>query len=377
MLAEALAVVSLSSWVYLLGFRGSFWRSSPVLRSIAPATLPRVAALVPARNEAENVGTSVGSLLAQDYPGRFAVILVDDNSTDGTGQLAASLDHTGRLTVIEGTPLPPGWTGKLWAVNQALAHPAARAADYVLLTDADIEHAPAHLSALVANAEVEQLDLVSEMVRLHCDTFAERALVPAFVFFFQMLYPFRWVADPANPTAGAAGGTMLIRRSTLDSVEGLTEIRNELIDDCALARRIKAAGGRIWLGHAELAVSTRVYSTWRNIWEMIARTAYVQLGRSPRNLLGCVLGITIIYCVPPALTLFSHGLPRLAAAAAWAAMAAAFQPTLRRYRRSPLWGLALPGIAVFYLAATVASAVQHHRGRGGRWKERVYPELPV
>ena len=277
---------------------------------------------------------------------------------------------------MRGAPLPAGWSGKLWAVHQGLAQERARAADFVLLTDADIEHAPGHVAALVSQAQRGGLDLVSEMVRLHCETAAERALIPAFVFFFQMLYPFAWVADPSRPVAGAAGGTMLVRRAALDRIGGVERIRHHLIDDCALAAEIKGCGGAIWLGHAELARSARVYTGPREVWNMVARTAYVQLGHSPLVLLGCIAGMSLLYLAPPVLALRAHGPARWLGAGAWALMGAAFQPTLRRYRRSPLWGLALPAIAGFYLAATVTSAWRHHAGRGGGWKDRTYPEIP-
>jgi hopene-associated glycosyltransferase HpnB len=333
--------------------------------------------IVPARNEAESIRQSLISLLAQDYPGELSILLVDDNSTDGTGQIAASLAADKRLSIIAGQPLPPGWSGKLWAIHQGLAHEKAKAADYIFLTDADIEHAPDHISTLVAKAEMDGLDLVSEMVRLHCRTAPERALIPAFVFFFQMLYPFAWVADPAKRLAGAAGGSMLVGRPALDRVQGVSRIRNRLIDDCALAEQIKSTGGRIWLGHSERAVSTRVYSRWRDVWNMIARTAYEQLGRSPLLLLGCIVAMGLIYFAPPLLAFFAHGLPRLLGLLCWLMMASAFQPTLRRYRLSPLWGLALPCIALFYLCATVASALRHYGGRGGGWKDRFYSETPA
>jgi len=373
------SLLAFAAWVYLIALHGRFWSSLPVLEPCTAGLLTRtcvakVAVIVPARDEAESIRQSLGSLLRQDYPGELAIILVDDNSSDGTAEIAAVLDGTGRLAIVAGAPLPAGWSGKLWAVHQGLAHSQARAADYVLLTDADIVHTPGHVSALVAKAEAGNLDLVSEMVRLHCTSAAERALIPAFVFFFQMLYPFAWVAAPRRRTAGAAGGTMLLRRAALDGVEGVSRIRGELIDDCALAKEIKGAGGRIWLGHAEHAASMRVYARWRDVWEMIARTAYVQLDYSPWMLLGCVAGMGLVFCAPPLLALFSPGLPRLFAAAAWLMMAVAFQPTLRRYRRSPLWGIALPAISLFYLGATVASAARHYTGRGGAWKNRVYPE---
>lgn len=372
-----LSLVSLSAWIYLIAFHGGFWRSAPVMGAGTPFGAAKVAAIVPARNEAETIGRSLGSLLAQDYAGSLSIILVDDNSTDGTAEIAAGPEGGERLTILSGALLPQGWSGKLWAVHQGLAHEMAQAADYVLLTDADIEHEPGHVAALVAKAEKDGLDLVSEMVRLHCATAAERALIPAFVFFFQMLYPFAWVADPRRGMAGAAGGTMLLRRSALDRIDGVYRIRRHLIDDCALAGQIKSSGGRIWLGHAEQAASVRVYSSWLEIWNMIARTAYVQLKHSPWLLLGCVAGMSLLYEAPPLVAQFAHGLPRLMASLAWLIMALAFQPTLHRYGRSPLWGLALPAIALFYLCATVASAVRHYAGRGGGWKNRTYPEAPA
>ena len=379
MMQEMVAAVSflaLAAWVYLLLFRGGFWRSGPVLPAARPAAGLGVAAVVPARDEAASIRQSLGSLLAQEDAGELTVILVDDNSSDGTGAVAAALGGDG-LRIVTGKPLPAGWSGKLWAVHQGLQEEAARQADYVLLTDADIVHAPDHLARLLAHAESGGFDLVSEMVRLHCATAAERALIPAFVFFFQMLYPFAWVADPRRRTAAAAGGTMLVRRAALDGVGGVERIRHRLIDDCALAGEIQSAGGRIWLGHSERAASIRIYSSWREVWDMIARTAYEQLGHSPLLLLGCIAGMGLLYGAPPLLAVFAHALPRLAGGAAWLAMGMAFQPTLRRYGRSPVWGIALPVIALFYVGATVASAVRHSAGRGGGWKKRVYADHPV
>ena len=370
------SLICFAAWVYLVGFRGAFWRSGPVLDARAPSGRAKVAVVVPARNEAESIRRSIGSLLAQDYPGELSVILVDDNSTDGTGDIAASLDGGERMKIIHGQPLPPGWTGKLWAVHQGLMHEKAKTAGFVLLTDADIEHAPGHVSAVVSKAEADGLDLVSEMVRLHCESAAERALIPAFVFYFQMLYPFAWTADPKKRTAGAAGGTMLLSRTGIDRIEGVSRIRDKLIDDCALASEVKSTGGRIWLGHSELAESIRVYASWRDVWDMIARTAYSQLLYLPMLLLGCVAGMIIIYGASPVLALFAHGLPRILGVLSWLTMALAFQPTLRRYRRSPLSGLALPGISLFYVCATVTSAVRHYAGRGGGWKNRVYRQTP-
>ncbi|MFP5204034.1 MAG: glycosyltransferase [Acidobacteriota bacterium] len=374
MMQEMIAAVSslaLAGWVYLLLFRGGFWRSGPELPAARPAAGLRVAAVAPARDEAASIRQSLGSLLAQEGAGELTVILVDDNSSDGTGAEAAALGSE-RLRVVAGKPLPPGWSGKLWAVHQGLQQEAAQKADYVLLTDADIVHAPDHLARLLAQAEGGGFDLVSEMVRLHCATLAERALIPAFVFFFQMLYPFAWVADPRRRTAAAAGGTMLVRRGVLDRMGGVEPIRHRLIDDCALAGAIQSAGGRIWLGHSERAASIRIYASWREVWDTIARTAYEQLGHSPLLLLGCLAGMGLLYEAPPLLALMAHGPARLAGGAAWLAMGVAFQPTLRRYGRSRWWGLALPAIALFYAGATAASAVRHWAGRGGGWKKRVY-----
>jgi hopene-associated glycosyltransferase HpnB len=365
---------ALAAWVYLIGFRGGFWCWRPVLDAGSPSGHASVTAVVPARNEAESIRQSITSLLRQDYSGPLHVVLVDDNSTDGTAEIATGFDHCDRLAVVNGAPLPAGWSGKLWAVHQGLAHEAARAADYVLLTDADVVHAPDHVTALVAWAERNGLDLVSEMVRLHCATLAERALIPAFVFFFAMLYPFTWVNDRRKRTAGAAGGTMLVRRAALDGIGGVERIRGRLIDDCALAKEIKCNGGRIWLGHSERADSLRVYAKARDVWDMIARTAYEQLGRSLLMLAGCVAGMTLLYFAPVASALCAHGVARWCGIAAWLLMAVCFQPVLRRYRRSPLWGVALPAIALFYLCASVDSAVRHYTGRGGGWKERVYAE---
>ncbi len=371
------SLLSFLAWVYLIGFRGRFWRSGPALHAHAPSGKSKIVVIVPARDEAESIGQSLGSLLAQDYPGELSIVLVDDNSTDGTGEIAASLKADERLTIITGEPLPRGWTGKLWAINQGLGHAKTTTADYVLLTDADIVHAPDHVSALAAKAEADGLDLVSEMVRLNCTTRAERALIPAFVFFFQMLYPFAWVADPTRRLAGAAGGTMLVSRAALDRIQGVSRVRGNLIDDCALAGEIKSTGGRIWLGHAEGAVSTRVYAGWQDVGNMIARTAYAQLDCSPLMLLGCIVTMGVVYGAPPLLALFAHGLPRVLGLLSWFTMTLAFQPTLRRYRRSGLWGFALPCISLFYLCATVASALHRHAGPGGRWKNRVYPESPA
>lgn len=369
-----LAALSLAAWLWLILFRGWFWLSGPVLRAPAPAPSSlRVTIVIPARDEAEHVEAALRSLLGQEFSGELHVVLVDDNSSDGTGNLARQIAaEDARLSVAAGAPLPPGWTGKMWAVAQGLWHPRTGAADYVLLTDADIVHDPGHLAALVSKAICENVDLVSEMVRLRCSSFAERATIPAFVFFLQMLYPFRRVCNQRRRTAAAAGGTMLVSRRALDTIGGVDRIRGALIDDVALAQEIKRAGYSVWLGHAEQARSQRRYPGFADVWAMISRTAYVQLRYSRILLVGTCLGMLLLHVVPVT-ALSVSGPARWIGAAAWCLMAFAFQPTLRRYRRSSLWGLALPVIAMFYLAATFGSAVRFHLHRGGEWKDRTYP----
>lgn len=355
-------------WVYLLAFHGRFWQAGPVLPLGRPVDPPPVAIIVPARDEAEVIEASLASLLAEDYP-RFSVVLVDDGSTDGTGALARGFADP-RLTVLAGAPKPPGWSGKLWAVAQGVA---ATEAPWLLLTDADIRHAPGHLAALVAKAEAERLDLVSEMVRLRCQTFAERALVPAFVFFFQLLYPFARVNDPLAATAAAAGGSILIRREALQRIGGIAALRGTLIDDVTLARLVKR-GGRIWLGHSALAQSLRSYPRLGDIWRMIARTAFVQLRHSWLLLALTTFAMAVVWLAPPACALFGQGMARLLGLFGWVAAMAVYQPSLRRFGLSPLWALALPLIAAFYMAATIGSALDVARGRGAVWKSRVYRE---
>jgi hopene-associated glycosyltransferase HpnB len=364
----ALAAFSLLAWLYLAAFRGGFWRDGARLSAARPVTSPPVAAVVPARDEADTIAASLGSLLAQDYPGPFRVVLVDDGSTDGTAARARALPGADRLTVLEGAPRPPGWAGKLWAVQQGLA---ATGEEFLLLTDADIVHDPAHLAALVAQAERSGADMVSEMVTLRCESAAERALVPAFVYLFALLYPFAWVNDRRRATAAAAGGTVLIRRRALDRIGGIAAIRGALIDDVALAAAVKP-GGRLWLGHSRQARSVRPYPGFADIWRMVARSAYVQLRHSPVLLVLTTLGLGLVFLAPPLAALVAPGAARACGLAAWAVMAATFVPTLHRYGLSLLWAPALPAIAGFYLAATIGSALDHHRGRGVVWKRRAY-----
>jgi hopene-associated glycosyltransferase HpnB len=366
--APLLVSASFAVWLVLLFGRGWFWRIQE--RDDAsvsePSCWPSVVAVVPARNEADVIGASISSLMRQDYPGPFRVILVDDQSDDGTSAAACVVGDQ-RLEVIAGATHPFGWTGKLFAVSQGVAQ-ARKEADYLLLTDADIAHAPGNLRHLVARAESGRYVLTSLMARLHCESFAERFLIPAFVFFFGMLYPFSWVNDPNKRVAAAAGGCMLIRREALERAGGIESIRSEIIDDCALGRRMKEQGP-IWLGLTDRAVSLRPYPRIGDIRGMVARSAYAQLDYSPLILAGTLLGMILLYVLPLA-GIVIGGMSAILGSLTWAAMTIAFQPTLRFYHRSPFWGLALPVIGVFYAAFTVDSAVQHWRGRGGMWKGR-------
>jgi hopene-associated glycosyltransferase HpnB len=376
MIALGLGILACAIWAYLLLARGFFWRHDPALASGVLAAWPDVVAVIPARDEADGIESCVHSLLAQEYPGRFGLVLVDDHSTDGTAELArraaAALGRADRLHVVAGSALPADWTGKLWAVAQGLD--AAQAwmpnAAYVLLSDADIAHDARNLAELVDHAEAGGYDLVSLMVALHCETWAERWLIPAFVFFFELLYPFAWVNRGDRRTAAAAGGCMLVRRRALARIDGVSRIRAALIDDCALAAAIKP-GGPIWLGLATRTRSLRIYPKLGDIWLMVARTAYVQLGHSPVLLGLTVLGMAVTYLAPPGLVL-AGGETAWLGVLAWAAMAWAYAPTLRRYDRSLLWAPLLPLVALFYTAATIGSAWRHYRGRGGAWKGRVY-----
>jgi hopene-associated glycosyltransferase HpnB len=363
-----LSALALLIWLFLLLGHGRFWQAGPLLLPDRPAVAPDVAVIVPARDEASFIGTTLRSLLTQDYPGLLHVIVVDDGSTDGTGEIARGLADP-RLTVIVGTARPTGWSGKLWAIAQGIA--AAPDAAFLLLADADVEHGPCHLATLVATAERDDLDLVSEMVTLRCVSWAERALVPAFVFFFQLLYPFAWVNDPLRATAAAAGGTMLLRRRALARIGGIEAVRGNLIDDVALATKVKR-GGRIWLGHATMAWSRRPYPSFADIWQMVARTAYVQLRFSPVLLVATTLTMALIWLVPSAAAVFERGGARWMGVAAWIMLGASYLPTLRRFERAPFWAVILPLIAAFYMAATLGSAANHHLGRGVAWKGRAY-----
>ncbi len=402
-----LMLLSLTIWLGLLCFWGQFWRTDQQLeiRETQLESLPVVCAVVPARNEAELIPTSLRSLLLQDYPGSFNVFLVDDHSTDRTANFAEGVAHAvgkpQQLHIITGESLPPGWSGKLWAVEQGIKSASKFAPDYFLLTDADIEHDPGNLRRLVAKAVQEDLDLVSVMVRLRCESFWEKLLIPAFVFFFQKLYPFRWVNNPNNHRAAAAGGSILIAREALERIGGIQVIRQALIDDCALAQAVKRGTGdwrlatreefspipntqypiptkgRIWLGLSSLTRSLRPYDSLATIWDMVARTAYTQLNYSPLLLLGTLVGMPLIYLVPPVCVIlgaiWSNWAIALTGLFGWLLMTFAYYPTIRFYKCSPWFALSLPAIAFLYTLMTLDSALRHWQGRGGAWKGRIYP----
>ncbi|WP_329584944.1 glycosyltransferase [Kitasatospora sp. NBC_01250] len=377
--------LSLLCWLWLACCQGFFWRTDlrmPPHRP-EPVLWPAVAVVVPARDEAAVLPSSLPGLLAQKYPGRARVILVDDHSSDGTAQVARALaDQCPEglpLTVTTPPALPAGWTGKLWAVRHGVE--LAGGVEWLLLTDADIAHGPGTLAALVAGAQAGRLDLVSQMARLRTETRWERLIVPAFVYFFAQLYPFRWSNRPGARTAAAAGGCSLVRREALERAGGVAAIRGAVIDDVSLARAVKRSGGRTWLGLAERpeelrVLSVRPYPGLGPLWRMVSRSAYAQLRHSPPLLLGTVLGLGLVYLLPPVATvaglLTGHWGLVATGAAAWALLTATYLPMIRYYDRPAPAALLLPFTALLYLLMTVDSAVQHYRGRGAAWKGRTY-----
>lgn len=369
-LAIAAAVPALI-WGYLLLGRGRFWRI--VRPAGVPAAARRVAVIIPARNEAAGIARSIASLLGS-ADGSLHIFLVDDSSADGTAllatQAAVSVGKVASLTVLQGHPLPPGWSGKLWAVSQGIAAARDFAPDFLLLSDADIVHSPATIPSLLDIAESGGYDLVSFMVKLHCRGWAEKMLIPAFVFFFFKLYPPAWISSSRRATAGAAGGCLLIRPQALARAGGMEAIRGEIIDDCALARAVKRSGGKLWLGLTDASASIRPYGSFAEIGRMISRTAFNQLHHSTLLLLGAVVGMAVTYLLPPALLLSRHLAPIALGALAWAFMCAAYLPLVRFYRVNPLWTFTLPLAALFYTGATLHSAVKFWLGRGGQWKGR-------
>lgn len=374
-----LALLSFSIWLYLLLFHGRFWQSDQLLNSNSVnSTLPDVVCVIPARDEAESIGRTVRSLLDQDYAGDLSIIVVDDNSTDGTAEAAraATRDKSeeSRLRVIDGAPLEDGWVGKMWAVSQGVD--AAGDATFILLTDADIAHAPDNVSRLMMKAEDGGYGLVSLMVKLRCRSFWERLLIPAFVYFFQKLYPFPRVNDPSGKLAAAAGGCMLVRAETLADAGGIAAIRDRVIDDCALAHLLKPHRP-VWLGLTKDTVSLRAYDDLTQIWRMVTRTAYVQLNHSPLLLAGTIVGMLVLYLVPVAALLAGivaeNGTLVTLGGGTWLVMAWTFLPTLDLYRLNAGWALTLPVAGVLYALMTMDSARLHYLGRGGAWKGRTYP----
>lgn len=383
----ALTAVSTIIWVGLLLLWGQFWRADQRLETDRldqpplPARWPSVAVVIPARNEADLIATAVRSHLTRTYPGPFSVLLIDDKSTDQTAQIAAQtakeLNKTNLLTILSGVALPPGWSGKLWAIEQGFAYlkQQTHPPDYVLFTDSDIEHSANNLQQLVTKATAERLDLVSLMVQLRTQSFWEKLLIPAFIFFFQLLYPFPWVNDSNKKTAAAAGGCVLLRFDALVRINGLQSIRQALIDDCALGAAIKA-NGPIWLGLSSEVKSLRPYPNLHSLWQMVARSAYTQLNYSPLLLVGTVVGMALVYWGPPlgflAGVIAGNGVIALLGLTGWLLMAVAYWPTLHLYE-SPAWmAFALPAIALLYTLMTIDSARQYWVGSGSEWKGRTY-----
>jgi hopene-associated glycosyltransferase HpnB len=384
----ALTSAAALAWLYLLTVHGSYWRTSSRLppAEAGESPLPFVTAVIPARNEAEMIPACLPTLLSQDYQGRFAAVVVDDDSADGTAKIAAEIGAAaGReLTVVTARPAPDGWTGKVWAMSEGV-QAAAPDTEYLLFTDADIGYSPGTLSRLARAAVGGQFAIVSQMALLRTRTCWEKLLIPAFVYFFAQLYPFRRVTRRCARTAAAAGGCMLVRAGALAAAGGLAAIRGARIDDVALGKLLKRPGGRCWLGLTTDVVSLRPYDRLADIWDMVARSAYTQLHYSLAATAAAVLGLAWLYLLPPAavvagLSVLASGASAptavwLAAAglAGWLLMAVTYLPMLRLYRLSPLRAASLPLIAALYAAMTADSARRHHRGRGGEWKGRVVP----
>jgi len=370
------AAIPLAIWIYLFLARGNFWQLHEDDIYLQPlANWPRVVAIVPARNEAETIAQTVRSLAAQDYPGEFSIIIVDDHSEDATVSLARkAADESGasqRVKIHSAAPLAPGWTGKLWALNEGVQIASQDKPDFLWFTDADIEHAPDTLHRLVFRAEKDSLDLASLMVLLQAKTFPERLLIPPFLYFFLMLYPPRWIADPNASTAGAAGGCILLRRNVLAPIGGMASIRGEVIDDCALARAVKKNGGRIWMGVTRRSVSLRSYWSFAEIRNMIARTAFTQLHYSILFLVMALAGLFVTFLLPWFSFLSGEDPAWFLASTAICLMTVTFGVTVRFYSLPWPWALTLPLAAAFYGYATFVSAVRYRLGRGGQWKGRV------
>lgn len=377
-----LACASALAWLVLLVFRHGFWLCDQKLPAAPPPDYwPRVAALVPARNEEANVARCLRALAGQDYAGSLLVVLINDASTDGTAEVARQIarEHRGHMVrAIDAPPLEAGWAGKLWALNHGIGSlpPGAAAPEYLWFTDADVVHPPQTLRKLVAHAKNGDYALVSLMVRLPCESFWERLLVPAFIFFFQMLYPFRAVNTRNSPVAGAAGGCMLLERGAFEDAGGLDAVKDRLIDDCALAGMIKRAGHAIWLGLADASHSLRRYDTLADFWQMVTRSAFVQLRHSAVLLVIGVAGLFVTFLAAPLIALgfplHGNAAASLVAVTVWGVMAFAYAPCQRYHGLRPISGLVLPAAAALYLTATVHSAIKHWCGFGPDWKNRTY-----
>ena len=378
---EALAILCILIWLYLIAGRGAFWLGrvrDAGTQPPEPRSWPSVVAVVPARNESVHIAASTQSLLQQDYPGPFSIIVVDDDSSDGTAAVAARVAEAApqrQMTVVAGKGPPSGWTGKLWALNQGIDAAERSHPEYLFLTDADIVHARDTLAWLVKQSVAGRFVLTSLMAKLRCESLPERSHVPAFIYFFQMLFPFLWVCRAQSSVAAAAGGCMLVRTDALATAGGIASIRTALIDDCSLAANLKKIGP-IWLGLTDRVHSIRPYDTLSDVKQMISRSAYAQLRYSPLLLGATAASMILTFIVPPLLAIFASGVPRLLGLVAWVAMALSYVPTLRFYRLSPLWSIFLPGTASLYLYYTLDSAYQYLRGRGGQWKGRIQADAP-
>jgi hopene-associated glycosyltransferase HpnB len=382
-LANIFGILALGIWLHLFFGRGWFW----LVRKIDADRVafepfqgwPSVVAIVPARNEAETIGRVVTGLVQQNYSGGFSIIVVDDHSEDATGDIASRIAREtsteGRVRIVRASDLPQGWTGKLWALNEGVTCPTATGASedlptYYWFTDADVRHGPDTLLRLVARAERDGLDLASLMVLLQAATFPERALIPAFLYFFLMLYPTRWIADDDLATAGAAGGCILLKREALARIGGFAAIRGAVIDDCALAKAVKAGGGKVWMGLTRKSESLRAYKSFGEIRDLIARTAFTQLRYSALILAGTLAGMFLTYLAPVLLLFSQDATARILGLTAWLLMSVSFLPTVRFYQLSPLWAPLLPLTALFYTFATWLSAIRYWMGKGGSWKGR-------
>jgi hopene-associated glycosyltransferase HpnB len=380
MISTLLALASLLAWLYLIVAHGSFWRLTEHDRHFAPQDAPKpdgmhIIAIVPARNEADVIASSLSSLFSQSFSGLLEVVLVDDDSTDGTAKIATRCaeaeNATERFTILSTKGVASGWTGKIAAMNHGFAHVRSlpRQPDFVLFCDADIALGANVVERLATGSPLRETTLASLMVRLRCESSAERWFIPAFVFFFQKLYPFSRVNDPNSEVAGAAGGVMLVPPEALSQAGGLEAIRGALIDDCALGSLMKRQGP-IWLGLTDDAWSLRAYPSYADIASMVTRSAYAQLRYSPLRLLIAVAGMSLVYLAPPILAIFADSPAREIALAAYLLMALAYMPSLRFYGLSLARAFALPAIAACYTWFTLESARRHLRGRGGEWKGR-------